>query len=121
MRKTSDIIWQDTQHQELFGIIEQINELEDSVDLFDRLIKHTDAHFLLEETYMEESDYPLIDKHKEEHAEFKKQLNNYIELNPVYDAEFRDKMSSFINKWLEEHVFGIDKELEKHLLGSNLK
>lgn len=121
MRKTSELLWQDSQHQELFNILDQMNKFDDSIELFDRLMKHADAHFMLEEAYMENSEYPDIIEHKKEHAAFKQQLKEYIELNPVYDKDFRDEMYTFITDWLESHVFGIDKTLEKHILLSNMK
>ena len=121
MKKTSELLWQDYQHQELYRIVEQIHEFENSVDLFNQLVKFAEDHFSLEEIYMEKVNYPHKEKHIEEHNSFKAQLAKYIELNPVYDKEFSSIMYDFITSWLEKHLPGCDKDLEKYILESDIK
>ena len=59
MRKTSDILWQDVQHQVLFDILDLISEPGAGADVVFRLQQYTDNHFELEERYMEELGYPV--------------------------------------------------------------
>ena len=61
MWKTSDILWQDTQHQVLFEILDLIREPEAEAGIIRRLRDYTENHFALEERYMEELDYPQRD------------------------------------------------------------
>ena len=50
--KTSDLIWQDTQHQTLLDLIERIDSPDVDVSIFHRLHEHAETHFSMEEEYM---------------------------------------------------------------------
>ncbi len=55
-QKTSDLIWQDTQHQTLFDLIEKIKEVPFDPDIFQQLRLYTEHHFVIEENYMKALD-----------------------------------------------------------------
>jgi len=101
MQKTSDLIWQDTQHQVLFTLIARIKEVPFDPDILTQLKLYAEHHFTLEEAYMVALDYPL----KDEHIEVALQVS----------------LSDFLHKWLKLHVLGIDKELEDFVLKSSAK
>ena len=58
MRKTSDIIWQDAQHQVLFEVLDLLKEPNAGPELLYRLEAYTENHFALEEQYMRQLNYP---------------------------------------------------------------
>jgi hemerythrin-like metal-binding protein len=71
MQKTSDLIWQDTQHQALFELIDKIKEVPFDPDILIQLKLYAEHHFVLEETYMLELGYPHKDEHIEAHDRFR--------------------------------------------------
>ena len=79
MQKTSDIIWQDTQHQVLFTLIDQIKEEPFDPEILVRLKLYAEHHFILEETYMEILEYPHAEAHIEAHNRFREELSSMLE------------------------------------------
>ena len=71
MRKTSELIWQDAQHQVLFEILDAIAEPGAGEAVLRRLRDYTETHFTLEERYMELLDYPGIEVHRRAHDRFR--------------------------------------------------
>jgi hemerythrin-like metal-binding protein len=74
MQKTSDLIWQDTQHQALFELIDKIKEIPFDPDILIQLKLYAEHHFVLEETYMHALGYPHKDEHIEAHDRFREEL-----------------------------------------------
>jgi hemerythrin len=118
MRKTSDIIWQDTQHQLLFKILEDIREPGSEAAVLHKLQDYIDSHFSLEERYMEVLNYPGREAHVQAHDRFRNEIERLLSDDAPYDDLFRDIIATFLTEWLTRHVFGIDKELEAFLLRS---
>jgi len=121
MQKTSDLIWQDTQHQVLFELIEQLASDKAGYAIIDRLVEYTENHFSLEEVYMEKLNFPGKNAHIEAHNKFRSELNELAANQHEYNQELRQFLSIFLTEWLRRHVFGIDKELEAFILSSNVK
>lgn len=121
MQKTSDIIWQDTQHQVLFALIERIKEVPFEPDILLRLKLYAEHHFVLEETYMEILDYPHRDAHLLAHDRFREELAAMLETDPSMHPALQVSLSDFLYKWLKLHVFGIDRQLEDFVLKSPAK
>ena len=121
MRKTSEIIWQDAQHQVLFEILDLLKEPTADTQVLHRLEDYTRTHFELEEQYMERLGYPDRIEHMQAHARFRKEISELLEGNQELDAIFRDIISTFLTEWLTRHVFGIDKKLEDFILQSPAK
>ena len=121
MRKTSDIIWQDAQHQVLFEILDLIKDPRADSQVLHKLKDYTENHFALEETYMQRLGYPGLAAHVEAHNRFRREINNLVGGGLEPDAQFRDIIATFLTEWLTRHVFGIDKELEDFILQSRLK
>ena len=121
MQKTSDIIWQDTQHQVLFELIDQIKEVPFDPDILLRLKLYAEHHFTLEETYMVELGYPYMDEHIEAHDRFREELVAMLETDPTMGKVLQDSLSDFLYKWLKLHVLGIDKKLEDFVMKSDSK
>ena len=121
MQKTSDVIWQDTQHQVLFELIERIKEVPFDPDILLRLKLYAEHHFVLEETYMEKLGYPHMDAHLRAHDRFREELEAMLETDPSMHESLQISLSDFLYKWLKLHVLGIDKQLEAFVLESNSK
>jgi len=121
MRKTSDIIWQDAQHQVLFEILDLIRNSEQDSNVLFKLRDYTENHFSLEERYMLELDYPDRSSHIQAHNRFRLEITKLLETEDEPDAEFRDIISTFLTEWLTRHVFGTDKRLEAFILNSRAK
>jgi hemerythrin len=121
MQKTSDILWQDTQHQALFTLIEQIKEVPFDPEILVRLKLYAEHHFILEETYMVALDYPHREEHMEAHGRFREELAAMLDTDPTMHHALQVSLSDFLYEWLKLHVLGIDKKLEEFVLKSNLK
>lgn len=121
MRKTSEVLWQDAQHQELFQILEQIKQPGSDRNVLARLRNYTENHFTLEEHYMEVLDYPYREAHVVAHDQFRKEIFELLESGNEPDEVFREIISTYLTEWLKRHVFGIDKQLEQFILNSGAR
>lgn len=121
MQKTSDIIWQDTQHQVLFELIAQIREIPFDPDILVRLKLYAEHHFILEETYMEQLEYPHREAHVHAHDRFREELAAMLDTDPTMHPALQNSLSDFLYKWLKLHVLGIDKKLEDYVMKSAAK
>lgn len=121
MQKTSEVIWQDTQHQVLFELIDKIKEVPFDPEILIRLKLYAEHHFILEETYMVELGYPHQEEHIEAHNRFREELEAMLETDPSMHPSLQNSLSDFLKKWLKLHVLGIDKKLEDFVMKSNSK
>lgn len=121
MKKTSELIWQDKQHQILLELIDQIDDNIVNDSVFRRLHDYAENHFMLEEEYMRQLNYPAIGEHIAAHNKFRFELNNMLQSFHDYDNGFRQALAEFLRGWLKGHIFGIDKELEDFILKSDVK
>lgn len=121
MQKTSDLIWQDTQHQMLFLLIDQIKVVPFDREIIVKLKLYAEHHFSLEETYMEMLDYPDVSDHIKAHNRFREELEAMMETDMSDSQLLQNVLSDFLYKWLKLHVLGIDKKLEDYILKSSSK
>jgi hemerythrin len=121
MKKTSDIIWQDKQHQVLFEVLDEIAEGQGGALVLEKLKYYAENHFAIEETYMQKLDYPHIEAHIRAHDQFRQELGVMVNNGSQYDDRFARVLSTFLTEWLKRHIFGIDKKLEDFILQSSVK
>jgi hemerythrin len=121
MRKTSNIIWQDAQHQVLFEILDMLKEPGADSKVLHKLKDYTETHFALEEQYMAELGYPGLEAHIQAHDRFRTEIEQLVGAGEEPDAMFREIIATFLTEWLTRHVFGIDKELETFILHADAK
>lgn len=121
MRKTSDLIWQDAQHQLLFDVLDTIGQPGVGGEVLQRLQQYTETHFALEERYMELLDFPGLDAHRQAHDRFRAEIDELMASDFDQDSVVRDYISTYLTEWLTRHVFGIDKELEAFILASDAR
>jgi hemerythrin len=116
MRKTSEVLWQDTQHQVLFALLDEIARDDSAPAVIDKLHFYAENHFALEESYMAQLDYPGRAEHLRAHDRFRAELDSMAQQPEAHDQASRQIISTFLTEWLKRHVFGIDKKLEAFLL-----
>jgi len=121
MRKTSDVIWQDAQHQVLFDLLDQIAEADSSLQVLHQLKFYAESHFALEEKYMLLLDYPDYSEHLSAPDKFREQPSAMMESPQDHDTDSRQIISTFLTEWLKRPVFGIDKKLENFIFASNAR
>lgn len=121
MIKTSDLIWQDTQHQMLFKLIDEIKVEPFDREVLNKLQLYAEHHFSLEETYMAELDFPGIAEHVRAHDRFREELSAMVNTQLSMNKALQNSLSLFLSEWLRLHVLGIDKKLEDYILRSNSK
>ncbi|MEP5764201.1 MAG: hemerythrin family protein [Halieaceae bacterium] len=121
MEKTSDIIWQDAQHQVLFELLDRIAEEGSATMVLHQLEFYAESHFAIEEQYMEELAYPGQEEHRQAHDKFRQELARMLEDSSEHDQVSRQVISTFLREWLKRHIFGIDKKLEDFILASKVK
>ena len=107
----------DEQHKQL---IERMNELDRAVRFsrgvpkiiktLDFLIEYTDFHFGTEERNMVELDYPQLEYHRGQHAEFVKTLKD---LEMDFEEEgateaLAESINTFMFNWLVNHIKTVD-------------
>lgn len=120
MQKTSDVVWQDAQHQVLFQLLDQVGEPGSALDVMQRLQYYAESHFALEEEYMRILDYPGREDHVRAHDHFREELAQMFVDAEAHDDISRQVIATFLREWLTRHIFGIDKDLEAFLLASNI-
>ena len=122
MQKTSDVIWQDAQHQVLFRLLDEVAGESPADDILNQLKHYAESHFSLEEHYMEVLGYPGRVEHVQAHDKFRQELGQMmISSAEGHDSISRQLISTFLREWLTRHIFGIDKPLEAFLLAAEAK
>lgn len=121
MSRSSELLWQDFQHRQLFELIDDIKTASIGSDVFDRLNQYADTHFLLEEEYMASLGYPNMSDHIKAHNKFRDELTLLAKDKNNMDRNELPLLSQFLEEWLTRHIFGVDKELEDYILKSDQK
>lgn len=121
MQKTSDLIWQDTQHQMLFKLIDDLKTEPFDRAVLDHLCLYAEHHFSLEEAYMAQLSYPDQVAHTEAHNKFRQELSQMREKPSELNEQIRHSLSLYLREWLKRHVMGIDKKFEAFVLASEAK
>ncbi len=121
MRKTSDVLWQDAQHQVLFEILDMISEPGSDERVLIKLRDYAENHFKLEELYMVQLGYPDREAHMRTHDKFRAEIDRLLSEGQAHDAQYLEIIGTFLTEWLTCHVFGVDKELEAFILQSSTK
>ena len=119
-QQTSQLIWQDTQHQEIFRIIDML-KTSDGREALDILVLYINQHFHLEEQYMSKLNFPHAEEHIREHRSFERKIQDLISNQSIFDENFARSLSDYLKSWLNSHLLGIDKELEAFILASDAK
>lgn len=112
----------DSEHKELFRIVDKANHLIKSyneasgydkiLDILDQLREYTKEHFADEEEYMESIGYEGLEAQKRAHDAFIQKLENInieeIDENP---QEALERLLEFLLGWLINHILYTDKKI----------
>ena len=122
-KPSSDLIWQDTQHNMLFDILDELALEHPPLNLISKLRFYADHHFLVEEAYMEKVLYPGRDQHVAAHNRFRQELTQLESefSNNQMTLDFRQTVSNFLSEWLVRHIQGVDKDFEAFVIQSSYK
>lgn len=107
----------DVQHQQMFGLIQQIGGLDDVnartqlPELLDELERVSREHFEYEERLMAEYDYPDLDKNVSSHQQLLLELQGY-KASTVFGAR---KLTLVLSNWLLSHILMEDRPLALHI------
>lgn len=117
----------DKQHKVLIGMI---NEFYDLIkiksnnalieDLIGKMKRYTLVHFKFEESLFESHNFPYTEEHKIEHQDF---VNKVIDLEQrLQDGKLivSFEVTSFLKKWLLEHIQGTDKKYTNLLVSKGV-
>jgi hemerythrin len=118
---SSELIWQNKQHEVLFALIDRIQQKNAGLGIFIELRDYADSHFCIEEAYMLQLDYPDAEPHFRAHEKFRQELQCLVDDTTLYDANANRSLADFLAEWLRRHIFGLDKQLEKFILESRFK
>lgn len=109
----------DQQHKEL---IDRVNKLLEScymgtekrtaIQTLNFLLDYTEFHFQAEEKLQEESGYPGIEAHKEQHQTFVKAVRELLDMLEEEEGPtdaFVAAVNKNVGQWLVNHIQGWDK------------
>ena len=109
----------DKQHQELFDLANAVQALDpNSADkvalgkLFKEFFDYMAKHFKEEEAYMQNLDYPLLEKHKKFHESIIEGMTKILKEKKGV-AELQKSTKMIAQKWLVEHILENDLKIEK--------
>lgn len=114
----------DSEHRELFRIINETQELldneivEDKYDrirvMLERLKEYAEEHFRHEEDYMESIHHPELKMQKQQHLVFCTKINEADTVVSGWDQqEFLEDLLRYLVRWLYRHIIGSDLMIGK--------
>ena len=123
------LIWQDLQHKELienmYSLLDAIVDSNTDKDSFYKTVnfvrKYYKSHFLIEEKYMREFDYPLIGAHLIQHKYFIDEFNAFISQCIYRENESSVELLNKLTSWFYNHIQSTDKILAKFILKNQSK
>ncbi len=112
----------DLEHRELIDLINDLHAMigdnasaDEVVSMLGEIFAQISAHFALEEKYMRDTRYPLLDEHKGDHENLLDELRDIMELVDV-DGNYNEQvLSENLQRWFTEHFRTHDAKL--HQLG----
>ena len=111
----------DLEHRELIDLINGLHALigdnasaDNIVSMLGEIFAQISAHFALEEKYMRDAHYPLLDEHKSDHETLLDELRDIMDLVDI-DGNYDEKgLSDDLQRWFTEHFRTHDAKLHKH-------
>jgi hemerythrin-like metal-binding protein len=107
----------DNEHKEIFMLVQNVIEASRSGqdtkvgETIDFLANYTVTHFKNEERLMEESAYPEMPIHKQQHDDF---VAEVLALRARSSEASSQDIEKIIVNWLTDHVLGSDKLMATH-------
>jgi hemerythrin-like metal-binding protein len=118
----------DIQHRGLFDIISKLStsrnyktEGKYFFATLNQFIDYTKIHFVTEERYMREAQYPKIVEHQQEHTEFMIEVMKLAHDCEEKKPDIEQKILDFLKDWYMTHILGTDRGYQKALLDKGFK
>jgi hemerythrin-like metal-binding protein len=89
--------------------------------VLDGLAAYTVSHFGYEEKLMQKYSYPDFERHKAEHDKLTKQVKSLQEEFRSEKTTISLEVMSFLQRWLVDHIVGVDKKYTEHLQLAGVK
>ena len=108
----------DSVHQEFTLIVNRLGETQDPAifkSLFIQLLEHTQAHFALEEQFMEDTGFRGHKDHRAEHERVLKQMHYINEKVQAGKLDFGRAFVEDLPRWFDLHADTMDTALASHL------
>jgi len=116
----------DTQHQELFKMVNQLHAAivgghgkEVLIPTLQKLASYTIEHFRSEEELMTAACYPALAEHKKKHEDLAREVGDLMEKYQSGKAVLSITLSNFLANWLRHHIKEDDIALVKFLKNQN--
>jgi hemerythrin-like metal-binding protein len=107
----------DSQHQELFRIVNTLHEAilerrsrDHLGELFEVLGKYTELHFSAEEAHMRRINHPDLTKHQAHHKHFIDAIGDLRSKHQKGDGTVGVEVIDFLTHWLIDHIMGWDRK-----------
>jgi hemerythrin len=112
----------DKQHQELFRMVNKLHDAimankgnEALAPTLQELAKYTIAHFRAEEGLMASTQYPALAVHKGKYDDLTREVQQLMERFREGKLVLSMTLSSFLAKWLKNHIQGDDIAMIKYV------
>lgn len=110
-----DIKFLDEQHKKFLDILNQLKTVisgkscqEDTADVFFALANFAEHHFIQEEIYLKDYQYPGLSQHKESHNQFIQRLVKFQEDYNANKPNVCEEMHDYLLDWFENHILQYD-------------
>ncbi len=112
----------DRQHQQLFGMISELNDAltagrgnEVVGKILDQLLDYTLSHFAAEEKLLERYGYDGLPEHRAKHQELTARVSGLMQEFKAGNVGVSVSLMLFLRSWLKDHILGIDKQYSDFL------
>ncbi|MCP4543163.1 MAG: hemerythrin family protein [Chloroflexi bacterium] len=106
----------DQQHKHL---VEMLNELFEAMksgqgssvtgEILTKMVDYAATHFIIEEKYMTQYEFPGYTEHKTEHEAFIAKVLNLLKRYKKTPTFLSVETAGFLKEWLQTHILGTDK------------
>jgi len=112
----------DDQHKNLIALTNKLRQVllagEGRKKVFPFLKELADyslVHFITEETFMKDSNYPFIDEHIKQHNIFKNDIAHFIIRQQSGEPLVANEILRYLENWIVEHITTTDKKYKGHI------
>lgn len=117
----------DDQHKKLIGMVNQLHDAmrqgkgKDALGpILKDLIAYTRTHFAAEERIMRDNGYPEYEVHKTKHDHMTAKVADIYKEYLAGKANITFEVMDFLEKWLDKHIMGTDKQYTPFLNGKGI-
>ncbi len=85
------------------------------------LVEYTRYHFTTEEQLMEQTRFPALRAHRQQHAGFVQKVSEMAERHARNGVVLSIEATSFLREWLFNHILVTDRELGRYLVSRGIR